>query len=278
MAKNYVILNFTDYSNRSTPVTTLATAFERRVERKGGSFRIHHMADLFGDIRLARHKSSFHHKHHVKASLNEGDIRSSLAFKVFCGLSEFRPHIRLTARTGAVSAEEVGTSLTSETEEAIIAAEEMEAHFGGKISEDLVGAVRSAHNEFDKAITTSTLSKKEQNTLRDRLDRWFMNGFDPKELDRIIEAIDQLDWSHRNYGASLFWAVGLNPTWSEAHKTAVSTLRDLAPRRQQLQQLHAISKQSQAKYGKFIYERDQNEIVVSRWIADQLVQVARLNG
>lgn len=379
MAKSYVILNFTDYKNRSTPVNNLAAAFERRVDRKGGSFRIHHMADLFGDIRLARHKSSFHevqgildegwvrtlcleaavyrssawssvmnscrsadkiifaahgqpddtdnvytehsmenircgsvdgvvcflttilngmqrydptitlvvcyaarssehHKHHVNATLGEGDIRSSLSFKIFSGLSEFRPHIRLTARTGAVSAEDVGTSLTSETEEAIIAAEALEAEFGGTVSDDLRAAMNRAFNELDRAIVNSALTRTERTEIQNRMDAWLQGNFDRDVLDQIVDDVDALDWSHRSYGASIFWKVGLNATWKEANANAIATLRNLAPRRQRLQQLHTTSKQSLAKYGKFIYERDQNEIVVSRWLAGQLVQVARLNG
>jgi hypothetical protein len=384
LAKNYVILNFSDYrakdspsDTRSTPIATLSDAFARRVERKGGSFSIHHMADLFGEIRLARHgkkpshevegvltegwvrtlsleaavyrsgawsavlnscreadkiifaahghaddtdnvytedglgevrcgnvdgvvcflnsilngvksdptitlvvcyaaRSAESHKHHINAPFLESDLRSSLAFKVFSGLSEFRPYIRLTARTGAVSAYEVGTSLTSETEEAIIAAEQIEAQFPN--ADEVISKTTKAYDDFDRALGKSNLSSTEKSDLRDRMYRWFISGFDPKELDEIIEAIDKLDWSYRQMGVSLLWQVGWSQTWSEANTAQVLKLKDQSALRKQLHDLHTIKNQKEAKYGKFIYYRYLNHIFVSRMHEGRITQLMRLEA
>jgi hypothetical protein len=389
MPKNYVILNFTDYRHheettdtRSTPVSTLASAFQRRVERKGGSFAIHHLADFFGELRLARrgrmnfheiqgildlpaisslmieagvyrsgawsrvrndcrdadkiifaahgHKddrenvycdhnttsvrcgsvdgvveflttilngvnrpdptitlvvcyaarSGAYEKHHVDQPLDEGDVRSSLAFKIFMGLVAFRPQLRLTARTGAVSASSVGTSLTSETEEAIMASETIRTEFAD--SEQLLADTMEAYNAFDVSLDGSNLTTTERNAARDALYKWFTSGCNPDDLDEIITAIDRLDSRHKPKGhrflETLCCCGMVDLSWFNWYRQAREGLEDIAPRRHEMHRVHTISQRSEAKYGKFIYQRDDNHIVVSRWLGDVLAEMMRLDG
>lgn len=380
-----MILNFSDFrppnsgiAGRTTPVTSLTGAFQRRVVRKGGTFAIHHMADLFGAIRIAKYRaiqntecegilterrlrtlvldavvdhgqawrtivndcrqadkvilaahghaddtdnvyteisqgvsvrcgdvrgivlflkyvlenaqrnptitlsicyaarSAEHHKHHVTAALTETNLRSSLAFKIFAAISSSWPNVRLTARTGAVSADDIGTSLTSETEEAIIAAERIDAEFPD--ADTLVASVQRAYGVLDAAIGQSSLDRNEKRSAQDRLYQWFMGGFDPDVFSTLIDDVERMDWSHRNVGASIGWLVGMNSSWKERFATDIKALKDLAVRRRRLFELKATSEEKAAKYGKFIYHRDQNHIYVSRMHLGHLTQLLRVNA
>jgi hypothetical protein len=208
--------------------------------------------------------------------LDERDIRSSLAFKIFARLAAHRPDLRLTARSGAVSA--VGTTLTSETEEAIIASETLASSYPD--SELLFAETLDAQEAFEQTIDRSNLTPLEQKKAHSALHRWFQGGFAPGDLAEIVETIDKLDVRHKP-SAHVFLekACGcglLDLSWFHWYRQQRERLQGLAGRAHHAEALKRVSKEAKARYGKFIYQRDDDEIVVSRWVDEtQLVEVVR---
>jgi hypothetical protein len=380
MAKNYLLLNVSDYrtpassnqQQRATPVQTLQAAFQRRVAKKGGSFTIFNLSDLFGGLRLEIHsgplghhevqgilepavlqrllmeapvrrsldwrqlinaatvadrivlsahghkddtdnvycevgfssvrcgnvegiadlfqnllalsgnanpsvtlsvcyaaRSAQHQKQHDQA-LTEQDIRSSLAFKLFVALSEWKPGIRLTARTGAVSASQIGTSLLSETEQAIVASETKEAEFSGSEADDLVADTMQALDDFERALGQSSLSRDERNGVLRRLDDWRGAGYDPAGLEEILGAANKLDQGRQSAGARLLTCLAkccaMDLSWQGQQQSVLQGLRQLVRQRHRLQELSTAADEKAAKYGKFVYQRQGGKVVVSRWL------------
>ncbi|HEV7241731.1 MAG TPA: hypothetical protein VGQ36_21035 [Thermoanaerobaculia bacterium] len=388
MAKTYVILNFSDYlaagssTQRSEAIKDLAEAFETRVMTKGGTYYVHHMADLFGNLRAERHgpapghevqglldegwvrslsieaavfrrsawaaminhcreadkiilsvhgekddvdnvycesqaatircgtvdgvvcflesilnvverpdptitlsvcysaRSAAYLKHHGQ-DLSDGDLRSSLAFQIFCRLSAIRPHLRLTARTGAVSPDVTTGRLRVETEETIIANETLPREFSDWERDLLVDDATNAYRQLDAALEKSGIPKEQQKRIQDRLDDWGRH-FDPNELDAIIDSIDRLDSSTRSMLTSFLSAISAvaSPKWSERFAQQVLTAKGIAPRRHELYTLIQASESPPLeKYGKFIYQRDhKNRVVVTRWSGNTLTRLARLHA
>ena len=385
MAKKYVILNFADYvardsqSSRSTPITSLQDALGRRIHRKGGTYHIHNLADLLGDLRVeiygevnphetsglldvgwmrslaieaavhrreawsamlndlrdadkiffAAHglktdtdnvycevsmesircgdvegvvtflkmmlgmvdrkdptitlivcyaaRSIHYDKHHVN-DLDEHDIRSSLAFKIFCGLAADYPQIRLTARTGAVSGGDTpSTSVVSQTEEAILAEVEISQTIPDE--EYLVGGAQYYFGVLVETFQDVGLTTDQERRLSNRISDWMNQGYDPNQLDAIFDEIDQVAESRYWFFMRALNAIGwlTHPAWSETYQNEIQTARNIVPMRRQLHELKVIAAQKKAKYGKFIYERKGNHVLVSRWVDDSLVQLGLMD-
>jgi hypothetical protein len=215
-------------------------------------------------------RSADHDKHHVKDSLSEGDIRSSLAFKLFAGLSALKPDtkLRMTARTGATSGATVGDKLLSETEEAIIASEVRKQEFPN--AEAIVAQTMRAWGAFEATLTQSNLSAGEQQRVQTNLSEWFSEGCRVDRLDEIINAVDRLDQENKSAGLGLLECLccccGVDFSWRGQQADAIRELRRCAASAGRLSELASAAEAKEAKYGKFVYQREGSKILVSRWI------------
>jgi hypothetical protein len=215
-------------------------------------------------------RSADHQKHHVNDTLSEGDLRSSLAFQLFVGLSGLKPgtQLRLTARTGATSGSEVGTKLLSETEEAIIASEKLKAEFPD--AEAVTRETMDACSAFEESLRKSNVPAGEQQEVRNYLYEWFGDGCDPRELDRIIDAVDELDGRNKGAGLKLLECLccccGLDFSWQGRQADAIENLRARVRSYHRMARLQDAAWEKEEKYGKFVYQRQDGWVIVSRWV------------
>jgi hypothetical protein len=220
-----------------------------------------------------------HSKDHLKSTLSEADIRSSLAFKLFKELSNSYPGLRLTARTGAMSAAPAGTSLLSQTEKAIIAAEQRSAEYPGEKVDEVITKASRAIADFETAITKTRLSKRQRDKYLALLDTWFKAGCKPADLGPIIEGIDQLDtilYERDKYQGNLTAGeklresvcscLGIGNTWEARQKKTLKRLMKRVEPAHRISTLNQAIGEKKAKYGKFEYRKERGRIVVSRWV------------
>lgn len=211
-------------------------------------------------------RSENHQRDH-ELRLRDEDIRSSLAFKLFRRLAGKFGSLRMTARTGAVSGE--GTSLFSQTEDAIVASEILEQEFPNNSDEQALVEANQAYREFDESLNRSELTNLERSHVRDLFDEWFKKS-DPNTFDALVSAIDNLDWAHHKVSVKaarlLCCCCGVDSTWYTQERDAIEEMRRAGGLRNRLDHLKTRGQAKETKYGKFIYERSGGAILVSRMV------------
>lgn len=159
-------------------------------------------------------RSSVHKKHHVNEKLSETDIRSALSYKLFAKLSIKHPRLRLTARTGATSAS--GTSILSQTEEAIIASETRSLEFPGTQVEDTIRDTMQNAQLFENSLLKSSLTIQQRTNAGNVIYQWLTQGCEPQLLEKIINKISTLDEKNKGLGLKVLeclFCCCLNYSW-----------------------------------------------------------------